>query len=734
MLKKIKQIKKHNYILFWTLNIIALFIVINGIVLLTSGVNLLSNAINIATNKNIPNKQEVKNIFLTSDGYNNNEGGSFDIQKSAEWTGVDTAQVKFNIDTRIKSNNLKKDVILVLDTSISMHGEKLATAKNAAKELTSSLLSDSENKVALITFDATSKIESKLTNNKEELLPKIDSLTDRYADSNYNQALKDVDKVLEGYEKNDNRNLIVIFIAGSYPTKESPNQVAQYKYLKEKYPYITINGIQYETYMGDIKNISDHQYMASKENINNILLDISTNQEFYENFELVDYIDDDYYYVESASDIKVSVGKTELAEENGSQKVIWTAKSNELRLGSRVNMTINLKLKKQYVGVEGYYHTNKKFEITTKLQDESEKKYISNETPILKNTYNVYYDTNAPTGCDLKNFEQTHYIFENVKITDEKLVCNDYVFKGWTIVDKVNKINDDYFVMPGNDVNIKALWTKQEITKSMDGTVYKEPPSIMKAYKDNSNDDYHNSKYRTKVTEITFSDNKKIPPTAIDHWDASSEGNGTVVAYIEDDGTGNGTYKVTIGGNGKVIANEDSSFLFSGFSNLKKIDFTYFDTSNVRIMTAMFYNSYNLITLDLRGFDTSNVIEMTAMFNNCSNLTTLDLSSFDLSKVESMLAMFEKCYNLTILKMGNFDISNVTVMNGMFNYCYKLNTTINITQIPKGVFIGMFARAATDSEANVIVNYTNETSDVVDRMIATKSNGAHIVKGQLIAN
>ena len=31
-----------------------------------------------------------------------------------------------------------------------------------------------------------------------------------------------------------------------YPNVDIPNQIAQYEYLKNQYPYITINGIQYE--------------------------------------------------------------------------------------------------------------------------------------------------------------------------------------------------------------------------------------------------------------------------------------------------------------------------------------------------------------------------------------------------------------------------------------------------------------------------------------------------------
>ena len=40
--------------------------------------------------------------------------------------------------------------------------------------------------------------------------------------------------------------MIVLFLTDGYPNKDTPNQIAQYQYLKQEYPYITINAIQYE--------------------------------------------------------------------------------------------------------------------------------------------------------------------------------------------------------------------------------------------------------------------------------------------------------------------------------------------------------------------------------------------------------------------------------------------------------------------------------------------------------
>ncbi len=671
--------KKYQKGIITTLGIIVGIFILNIIISTTTGVNVLSNTINYVQKKMAPNKEEVKSIELSSDDYDASKGGSYKIDKSAHWTGTDTAQINFNVNTKSKRSTRPKDIILVLDTSGSMRNQRIASVKKDTTEFISKFLENKENRISIISFDSKATVLSDWTSDPSELTSKINAINDKISTSaltNYYQALIEVDKLLESYEKKDGRDLSVFFLTDGLPCDDRPNEITQYKLLKEKYPYLIINGVQYE--MGryirpEIKNISDYQYSANSSTLASIMNDVIYNIDNYEKFELIDYIDNDYFYVEDVNDIKVSIGKVELTEENGVQKVIWTAEPNEFRTGSSANMIINLKLKKQYVGNEGYYPTNKKFEVTTKLPNEKEIKQTTDKTPILKAGYKVSYDTNTPTGCEIANFEETHYSFEKVKIAD-KLSCEGYTFKGWKIIDPVSRVNVDYFIMPSKDVTLTAQWSKQDISKSMDGTVHEAPPSIMKAYSDYSNDDYHNGNYKSKVTKIVFSDNTGIPTTAIEHWDVSKEGNGSVIAYIEDDGTGNGTYKVTIGGNGKVIANEDSSYLFRHFSRLKEIDLRYFDTSNVTDMSFMFSDCGSLTTLDVSNFDTSKVTNMGSMFYGCSNLTTLDLSNFDTSKVTDMSYMFTNSRNITTIDVSNFDTGNVTNMWSMFDNCSNLTT------------------------------------------------------------
>ena len=606
------------------------------------------------------------------------------------------------------------DIIMVLDISGSMSGDKLDRVKSDSTELIESLLSNRNNSVALITFDTASTIVSDFTNDKVALINQINELQDT-GSTNYYQALVNVDTILQDYQKTNDKEVIVLFLTDGYPNVDTPNQIAQYNYLKSQYPYITVNGIQYEmgdTILNPIKEISDNQFFADMETLNNVLFDASVAPIPYEEFQIVDYIDNRYFTLESENDITVSQGEVKLEEENGKQKITWAI--SNFNSGRDAKLTMDLNLKEEYVGQGGIYPTNESEEILSSIQGQEED-VNSTLTPVLADNYQVIYDGNAPDGCTVNNVPETinYSVFDTVSITTEQPSCAGYQFKGWEVVNKdVSRVGEDYFIMPEENVTIRAEWSKVTIAKSMDGTVNTMGDPIMKRYTSNTTTDYHSSTYKSKVTSIATKDNLEIPSTAIEYWDVSAAGDGSVIAYVEDDGSGNGTYKVTIGGQGGIIANSDSSYLVGasssskGFSSLETIDFTYldtsrvtnmrdmfrycgsltnivfgnnFDTSNVKDMSFMFYLCNSLTSLDVSNFDTSNVTSMRHMFWGCESLTSLDVSNFNTSNVTDMSYMFQSCSGLTSLDVSNFDTSQVTDMRSMFFSCNGL-TNLDVSK------------------------------------------------------
>ncbi len=318
---------------------------------------------------------------------------------------------------------------------------------------------------------------------------------------------------------------------------------------------------------------------------------------------------------------------------------------------------------------------------------------------------------------------------------------------------------------------------KQEIAESMDYIVGNPNDSVLKARVDG--DTFYAAEYIKKITKVKFIAINKVPNEVVEYWDVSEGNNGAVMAWVVNDG--NGGYELTIGGLGKVIANKNSDNMFNGFSAVKEIDIKVLDTSMTTNMARMFCGCNSLISIDLSRFNTSQVTTMYCMFAECHNLknlnvnnfntsklsnmgymfagcrsiTNLDVSNFDTSNVSVMEQTFDSCINLVSIDVSNFDTSKVRDMHGMFARCSKLisigginlnrsqgarlasmfvncsrlKVTISVNSVNYIPYDNMFTNAATEEGSEIIVNYTQETSDLVDKMIETKSDNSNVKKG-----
>ena len=419
--------------------------------------------------------QPVKSVEILSEklDYTKKEPGSWKIDKSAKWISKGNAEITFDLDTITKENNKYVDIIFVLDISGSMEGEKLDRVKSDTTELINSILVNEENRASIITFDTNSQLVLGLTNNRTDLITAVNNLTTGDT-TNYYQALVNVDNILKEYENNVERKCVVLFLTDGYPNEETPNEEWQYSYLKNQYPFLTINGIQYEmgsVILDPIKKVSDKQFFADVKTLNNILFEASTTAENYENFEISDYVDTNYFTVENSDDISVSQGK--ITFDKDQQKISWNIE--ELKSGSKANMKIKVKLKEEFIDKGGIYPTNEKEEIKSKINDSLED-INSPKTPVLSDNYKVTYDGNLPEGCSNTTIpdDERHSVFDVVQISDTKISCDGYQFKGWKITNKnIQKINDEYFNMPEEDVMIRGEWSKIAINKSLEGKMYK---------------------------------------------------------------------------------------------------------------------------------------------------------------------------------------------------------------------------------------------------------------------
>ena len=115
------------------------------------------------------------------------------------------------------------------------------------------------------------------------------------------------------------------------------------------------------------------------------------------------------------------------------------------------------------------------------------------------------------------------------------------------------------------------------------------------------------------------------------------------------------------------------SFMFNDCKQLKTLDVSKFDTSNVVDMKRMFAGCGQLKTLNLFSFDTTNVKSFFWMFRKCALLEEVRITSFNSSNVINMYGMFVNCSNLKNVYLGdNFVTPNLYNCAGMFSACSKL--------------------------------------------------------------
>lgn len=173
---------------------------------------------------------------------------------------------------------------------------------------------------------------------------------------------------------------------------------------------------------------------------------------------------------------------------------------------------------------------------------------------------------------------------------------------------------------------------------------------------------------REQVRSIRFLDSLEGAPE--DCWDVSAGGDGSVLAWMEDDGS-----ELCIAADGGVIANPNSAGLFAFYTSLEEVDFAgCFDTSRAEDMSDMFENCAALEELDLSDFDTSNVRYMAAMFSDCPSMRRVDLSGFDTRHLRDMSYMFAFDESLEELDLSSFETPELYTMMCAFFYCSNLQS------------------------------------------------------------
>ena len=408
----------------------------------------------------------VESVEIKSENidYDKNDPGSWKITKSAHWISKGKARITFEVNTIEKNYDRNRDIIFVVDSSASMYnGEFDQIKKDIASVLTLLKKDTKTNRVALIDFNDEARVLSNFTTDLDSISTLVNNIVPD-GNTNYYQALVKVDDVLANYKYDSSKNVSVVFLTDGF----LPNEKTQYAYLKSQYSYLNVKAIQYgetEVVLSCVKDISDKQYLANKDNIENIFHRAMFGAIEYDNFQITDNINSLYFSAEKA---EASLGNVDVTD----GKVVWNITDSVFDSGDSTKLTIDITLKDS-TGNVSLYETNSSESILYKI-DSTEENINSSKTPVLASSYTVSYLGNAPAGCSVTNVPvaKKYSVFDTVGISSNIPVCFGYQFKGWKIVTKnVEKIGDNSFVMPGFDIELKATWSKLSLNKSSTGTI-----------------------------------------------------------------------------------------------------------------------------------------------------------------------------------------------------------------------------------------------------------------------
>lgn len=413
--------------------------------------------------------------FTSSDiNYDSGESGAWKITRTASWISKNKAKVVYDLKTNPSETSLPVDYVLVVDGSLNEHD---ASFSAPLKTLLNNMhhYNNINNRVAVIGFNDKAEILTDFTNDDTGTNTVLDNFLSASAHANkeisYYAAFKALSEFMENYTS-DGANIIkVIFVTDGKPVIDSPKEVSLYQDLKEKYPELSVLGIQYS--MGNevvdaIKNVSDAQVVADKDNAWDVIPNIYLG---YEDDNYDSFVFDDYFSAPFTVD-EVSVTRG-IASINNEYSVEWNLNdSSQFVAGASARMTVYFNVSNEYtVGdiipisdttIVNYSYAGREEEVTDV------------NSPTLATGFKVNYDSNAPSGCVVSNMPSSDVvgIYNIVRPTTVVPKCSGYIFKGWKLTTSNVIINNDgSFTMPYKEVTYKATWAKASLNKSAEGTI-----------------------------------------------------------------------------------------------------------------------------------------------------------------------------------------------------------------------------------------------------------------------
>ena len=177
-----------------------------------------------------------------------------------------------------------------------------------------------------------------------------------------------------------------------------------------------------------------------------------------------------------------------------------------------------------------------------------------------------------------------------------------------------------------------------------------QTPSIIKLFVDGNCDDLRiiNSDFSLKLSQVEVND--QLNNNCKETCSLSGE---TRITLTFNDGL------------------DSCSNMFLNRKNIKEVDLTNFDASQVKVMDSMFKGCSNLKQVTFGTIDTSNVGSVRELFQDCPLLESIDLSNLNIAKITDISYMFKGCSGLKRVSFGSTTL-HIKGMVSLFEGCSSL--------------------------------------------------------------
>ena len=129
-----------------------------------------------------------------------------------------------------------------------------------------------------------------------------------------------------------------------------------------------------------------------------------------------------------------------------------------------------------------------------------------------------------------------------------------------------------------------------------------------------------------------------------------------------------------LGSSGSKIKPQNMHEMCAGCVSLESFDFSGIDGSDLTEANNLFSGCTSLKSIDFKDFSASGMKEFGGVFANCTSLTAIDLSRFNVANASYFYGAFQNCSSLKSLDFSKFDTRRAWVMSNMLEGCSSLES------------------------------------------------------------